>query len=203
MKAETLKALSKCLVRKVPEEVTCVLHWEGGRSEGHWRKNFPSRGKARAAAGRQSPPLGAGGQWERPSALGFSSAGREQRPSRQASGNISKAAGIPQGHAPFPQPPGPQLPCSDQMAGAWEQCVPVAHHLLSNPSFPVCGEIELVFLSPPGVSFSEAPFALRWKGMVWVEQTQLSGGNAVQSLLQKEELRPQPGGFWPWLGCSH
>lgn len=81
--------------------------------------------------------------------------------------------------------------------------VPVAHHLLSNPSFPVCGEIELVFLSPPGVSFSEAPFALRWKGMVWVEQTQLSGGNAVQSLLQKEELRPQPGGFWPWLGCSH
>lgn len=122
MKAETLKALSKCLVRKVPEEVTCVLHWEGGRSEGHWRKNFPSRGKAGAAAGRQSPPLGAGGQWERPSALGFSSAGREQRPSRQASGNISKAAGIPQGHAPFPQPPGPQLPCSDQMAGAWERC---------------------------------------------------------------------------------
>lgn len=35
VKAETLRALSKCLVRKVPEEVTCVLHWEGGRSIGH------------------------------------------------------------------------------------------------------------------------------------------------------------------------
>lgn len=26
----------------------------------------------------------------------------------------------------------------------------------------------------------------------------LSGGNAVQPPLQKEELRPQRGGFWPW-----
>lgn len=42
--------------------------------------------------------------------------------------------------------------------------------------------------------------------MMWVEQTRLSGGNAVQSPLQKEELRPQRGGSWrggswPWPGA--
>lgn len=29
----------------------------------------------------------------------------------------------------------------------------------------------------------------------------LSGGNAAQSPLQKEELRLQRGGFWPWPGA--
>lgn len=35
------------------------------------------------------------------------------------------------------------------------------------------------------VSFSEAPFALRWKGMVWVEQMRLSQEEMLFSLLYK------------------
>lgn len=45
MKAETLKALSKCLVRKVPEEVTCVLNWDGADLQATGGRTFPAGAK--------------------------------------------------------------------------------------------------------------------------------------------------------------
>lgn len=131
-------------------------------------------------------------------ALGFSSSEREQGPSRQASGNILEAAGIPQGHAPFPWPPGPQLPQSDQMAGAWEWRV-CGSPLSKEPHFPVLGGCSSLLMV---VSLSEAPcFSAVEEDGVGGADPALSGGNAALSPLQKEELRPQCGGFWLWPGA--
>lgn len=150
MKAETLKALSKRLVRKVPEEVTCVLNWDRVDLQATGGRTFPAGAKLgqRQEDGRHSWELVAGGNAPpRPWVSLCGEGGRAFQATVRK--HLCRLLGSPQGQAPFPQQSGPQLPGSDRMAGAWGRCT-WGSPPLRCLSFPMCGEIKLMSLSPGG-----------------------------------------------------
>lgn len=105
MKTETLKALSKCLVRKVPEEVTCVLNWDGADLQATGGRTFPAGAKLgqRQEDSRHPGELVVSGNAPWPG-LGFLLCGEGARAFRagQAEGNISASCWDPPGPGTFP-----------------------------------------------------------------------------------------------------
>lgn len=141
MKTETLKALSKCLVRKVPEEVTCVLNWDGADLQATGGRTFPAGAKLgqRQEDSRHPGELVVSGNAPWPG-LGFLLCGEGARTFRAGRRkHLCKLLGSPR--ARHLSPSGPVPSCLSltpwQVRG---EGVPVAHCLPKSLSFPMCGE---------------------------------------------------------------